>query len=569
MFKLIIRILKISGEDRKSLILSICFSFLESMTIFTPYMLVFYSVHRYISNQLSMKDIYWVAGIMLISIVLRAIFRRTIDGLQSAKGLSIFSRKRIDFVNHLRKLPMGYFSEDNIGNIISILTTDLIFAEEIAMTFFGQLINSYISLALSIVVMLLINVRVALVYGVVLFVAFLAVKYLDIINKKHGKIRQDQFATLSNAVIEFIKGIPTIKAFGLTDKEDKIIDVFDETTKKALAFEKQYLLPRLLTDSSYTIGTGVMIFSALLLYFYGHLSMEMTLGMLIFSSVSLHSIVVIITGIPRFGIFEAGLNRYDEVMDQTPLVDVQNSTEIENHDIEFKNVTFAYEKKDIIKGMSFQIKENTLTALVGPSGSGKSTITNLISRFWDVDKGEVLIGGKNIKEISLEQLLSSISMVFQNVYLFKDTIFNNIAFGMNDATKEQVIQAAKRARCHDFIMQLPKGYDTMIGEGGATLSGGEKQRVSIARAILKDAPIILLDEATSSVDPENEVFIQEAINELIRDKTLIVIAHRLSSIKEADNIFIIEDGQIVEKGNHDQLIKSNGVYREMYSYYVQ
>lgn len=569
MFKLIIRILKISGEDRKSLILSICFSFLESMTIFTPYMLVFYSVHRYISNQLSMKDIYWVAGIMLISIVLRAIFRRTIDGLQSAKGLSIFSRKRIDFVNHLRKLPMGYFSEDNIGNIISILTTDLIFAEEIAMTFFGQLINSYISLALSIVVMLLINVRVALIYGVVLFTAFLAVKYLDIINKKHGKIRQDQFATLSNAVIEFIKGMPTIKAFGLTDKEDKIIDVFDETTKKALAFEKQYLLPRLLTDSSYTIGTGVMIFSALLLYFYGHLSMEMTLGMLIFSSVSLHSIVVIITGIPRFGIFEAGLNRYDEVMNQTPLVDVQNSTELENYDIEFKDVTFAYEKKDIIKGMSFQIKENTLTALVGPSGSGKSTITNLISRFWDVDKGEVLIGGKNIKEISLEQLLSSISMVFQNVYLFKDTIFNNIAFGMNDATKEQVIQAAKRARCHDFIMQLPKGYDTMIGEGGATLSGGEKQRVSIARAILKDAPIILLDEATSSVDPENEVFIQEAINELIRDKTLIVIAHRLSSIKEADNIFIIEDGQIVEKGNHDQLIKSNGVYHEMYSYYVQ
>ncbi len=569
MFKLIVRILKISGEDKKSLMLSIFFSFLESMTIFTPYMLVFYSVHRYINNQLSMNDIYWVAGIMFISIALRAIFRRTIDGLQSSKGLSIFSRKRIDFVNHLRKLPMGYFSEDNIGNIISILTTDLIFAEEIAMTFFGQLINSYISLALSIIVMLVINVRVALVYGLVLFAAFLAVKYLDIINKKHGKIRQDQFATLSNAVIEFIKGIPTIKAFGIMDKEDKIIDVFNETTKKALAFEKQYLLPRLLTDSSYTIGTGVMIFSALLLYFYGHLSMEMTLGMLIFSSVSLHAVVVIITGIPRFGIFEAGLNRYDEVMGQTPLVDVEEKSELNGYDIEFKDVTFAYEKKDVIKNMSFQIKENTLTALVGPSGSGKSTITNLISRFWDVDKGEVLIGGKNIKAISLEQLLSNISMVFQNVYLFKDTIFNNIAFGMNDATKEQVIQAAKRARCHDFIMQLPKGYDTMIGEGGATLSGGEKQRVSIARAILKDAPIILLDEATSSVDPENEVFIQEAINELIRDKTLIVIAHRLSSIKEADSIFVIEDGQIVEKGNHAQLIRSNGVYHEMYSYYVQ
>jgi ATP-binding cassette subfamily B protein len=568
MDKLVFRIIKIAGKDKKSLLLSILVSFFESTTVFVPYMLVFYSVNKYINDTLTLKDIEIISIIMFISIVLRAVFRRIIDGLQSTKGLDIFARQRIKLVNHLRKLPMGYFSEDNMGNIISVLTTDLIFAEEVAMSFFGQLINSYISILLSILVMLYINIQIGLIYIVIMIISYFAIKYLDKINKKYGKVRQDQFGNLSNAVVEYIKGIPTIKAFSMAEDEENIIDIFEEVKEKSLTFERKYFLPRILTESSYTIGTGILIFASVLLYFYGYITKDLAIGMLIFSSVSLSAIVVIINGTTRFGILEAGLNRFDKLMEEKELIDTENDIKLTNFDIEFKDVCFAYENNDVINNMSFKIKENTLNALVGSSGSGKSTITNLIARFWDIDRGQITIGGKNIKDISLDTLLSNISMVFQNVYLFQDTIFNNIAFGLENASKEEVINAAKKARCHDFIMKLEDGYDTVIGQGGATLSGGEKQRISIARAILKDAPIILLDEATSSIDPENEIYIQEAINELVKNKTLIVIAHRLSSIVEADNIFVVENGKLVEQGNHKKLIQYNGVYNKMYSFYA-
>ncbi|MCT4542114.1 MAG: ABC transporter ATP-binding protein/permease [Vallitalea sp.] len=568
MDKLVFRIIKIAGKDKKSLLLSILVSFFESTTVFVPYMLVFFSVNKYINDTLTLKDIEIISIIMFISIVLRAVFRRIIDGLQSTKGLDIFARQRIKLVNHLRKLPMGYFSEDNMGNIISVLTTDLIFAEEVAMSFFGQLINSYISILLSILVMLYINIQIGLIYIVIMIISYFAIKYLDKINKKYGKVRQDQFGNLSNEVVEYIKGIPTIKAFSMAEDEENIIDIFEEVKEKSLTFERKYFLPRILTESSYTIGTGILIFASVLLYFYGYITKDLAIGMLIFSSVSLSAIVVIINGTTRFGILEAGLNRFDKLMEEKELIDTENDIKLTNFDIEFKDVCFAYENNDVINNMSFKIKENTLNALVGSSGSGKSTITNLIARFWDIDRGQITIGGKNIKDISLDTLLSNISMVFQNVYLFQDTIFNNIAFGLENASKEEVINAAKKARCHDFIMKLEDGYDTVIGQGGATLSGGEKQRISIARAILKDAPIILLDEATSSIDPENEIYIQEAINELVKNKTLIVIAHRLSSIVEADNIFVVENGKLVEQGNHKKLIQYNGVYNKMYSFYA-
>ncbi len=570
MFKIIIRILKIAEDDRKSLILSIVFSFLENITIFVPYMLVFYSVHIYLNGKLSVDKIVWISIIMLIGIVLRGVFRRIIDGLQSAKGLDIFARQRKKLVNHLKQLPMGYFSEDNMGNIISILTTDLIFIEDNAMTFLGQLINSYIGIFLSAIAMLYINVNLCIVYVAIILVGYFAVKYLDKINTKHGKIRQDQFGNLSNSVVQFIKGMPTIKAFSIEDTKNVDLDgVFIDTKEKALTFEKKYLLPRILTDSSYTVSTGILILATLILYYFGSISKDLALGMLIFSSVSLGSLVTIINGVARFGILKAGLDRFDEVMEADELTNVDNKHEIKNFNIEFDHVSFSYDENEVIKDMSFKIDENTFTALVGKSGSGKSTITNLIARFWDIEKGKIKIDGINIKDMSLDSLLSNISMVFQNVYLFQDTIFNNIAFGLEGATREDVIKAAKKARCHDFITELPNGYDEMIGEGGATLSGGEKQRISIARAILKDAPIVLLDEATSSVDPENELYIQEAISELVKNKTLIVIAHRLSSIKYADNILVVEDGKIIEKGNHEELIQLKGVYNNMYAYYVQ
>ncbi len=231
-------------------------------------------------------------------------------------------------------------------------------------------------------------------------------------------------------------------------------------------------------------------------------------------------------------------------------------------DIELKNISFAYEDKTIIDDVSLKIPANTTTAIVGPSGGGKTTLTNLMARFWDVKSGEVLLGGKNVKEYSFDSLMKNFSFVFQRVYLFEDTIANNIRFGEPDAPMDKVIEAAKKARCHDFIMSLPDGYETVIGEGGASLSGGEKQRISIARAIMKDAPVIILDEATANVDPENEAELTKAIGELTKNKTIVMIAHRLKTVRHADQIVVVSDGKIVQKGTHEELAAKDGIYRD-------
>jgi ABC transporter, ATP-binding protein len=268
--------------------------------------------------------------------------------------------------------------------------------------------------------------------------------------------------------------------------------------------------------------------------------------------------------ITAFRVADASLDRYDRIR-QTELMDNSGKTvKLNNFDIDFKKVTFGYNESAVIKDMSFHIPQYSMTALVGKSGCGKSTIVNLIARFWDTDSGMVSIGGTDIKAMTTESLLENISVVFQNVYLFNDTIFNNVAFGKKGATKEEVIEACKKARCHEFISALENSYDTVIGEGGSTLSGGEKQRISIARAILKDAPIVLLDEATASIDPDNEAYIQQAINEMVKGKTLVVIAHKLSAIMEADQILMIEDGQITARGTHSQLLHSSSAYYELW-----
>ena len=264
----------------------------------------------------------------------------------------------------------------------------------------------------------------------------------------------------------------------------------------------------------------------------------------------------------RLTVMEACLNRMKEVLEEPELED-GGSLKFEadsDNEIEFKDVYFAYNKTEVLHGITFDIKKNTMTALVGPSGSGKSTIAALIARFWDIQSGQILVKGRNIKEVSLADLMDNISMVFQRVYLFRDTIYANIAMGRPDAGKEEVIEAAKRARCYDFIMELENGFDTVIEEGGASLSGGERQRISIARCILKNTPIIILDEATASVDADNESLIQEAISELCRGRTLIVIAHRLKTIKDADNILVIADGRIAEQGSHKELMEQEGIY---------
>ena len=315
-----------------------------------------------------------------------------------------------------------------------------------------------------------------------------------------------------------------------------------------------------------------MLAVAGLLYANGEMTPDYMMGMVLFLFDIFISIESYYGQITRLTVTAASLDRIEEVFEAEELHDSgdialsKNANKTQNDlVVEYSDVSFGYTEKNVLNHISFDMKKDEMTALVGPSGSGKSTIASLLARFWDIKDGTIKVDGKDIKNVSLGSLMDKISMVFQRVYLFQDTIYNNIAIGRPNATREEVIEAAKKARCYDLIMSLPEGFDTVIGEGGASLSGGEKQRISIARCILKDSPIVILDEATASVDADNECAIQEAISELCKNKTLLVIAHRLKTIKDADQILVISDGRIIERGNHNQLMEKDGVYAHMVS----
>ena len=358
--------------------------------------------------------------------------------------------------------------------------------------------------------------------------------------------------------------MPVVKAFNLAGKSHKATsEDFLKLTEAQIKFEKRFSMPVIVAQCMTGLCISTVIFICGYVGLNGGMELPFVIAMSVFAF-ELAAPMLALINITAFRVADASLDRYDRIR-QTELMDNSGKTvKLNNFDIDFKNVTFGYNESAVIKDMSFHIPQHSMTALVGKSGCGKSTIVNLIARFWDTDSGTVSIGGTHIKAMTTESLLENISVVFQNVYLFNDTIFNNVAFGKKGATKEEVIEACKKARCHEFISALENSYDTVIGEGGSTLSGGEKQRISIARAILKDAPIVLLDEATASIDPDNEAYIQQAINEMVKGKTLVVIAHKLSSIMEADQILMIEDGQITARGTHSQLLHSSSAYHELW-----
>jgi hypothetical protein len=378
-----------------------------------------------------------------------------------------------------------------------------------------------------------------------------------------SKLRQDQSEKLTDAVLEFVSGISIIKSYNiLGESSEKLRENFKESCKKSIDFEENFSSYSRNLVLLYAGATAAVFLIASRVYILGYISIVSYIGILLFTFDLFAPIRMFFQQVLRLTVMEACLNRMKEVLEEPELED-GGSLKFEadsDNEIEFKDVYFAYNKTEVLHGITFDIKKNTMTALVGPSGSGKSTIAALIARFWDIQSGQILVKGRNIKEVSLADLMDNISMVFQRVYLFRDTIYANIAMGRPDAGKEEVIEAAKRARCYDFIMELENGFDTVIEEGGASLSGGERQRISIARCILKNTPIIILDEATASVDADNESLIQEAISELCRGRTLIVIAHRLKTIKDADNILVIADGRIAEQGSHKELMEQEGIY---------
>lgn len=561
MLNIVKKLINMSGIYKGRLEWAIVISFFEGIFTISPEMLVMFTVYRIVTDTVTENDVWLVAGLLVLSVVFRAIARRIVDGLQSGTGYRIFADERMGIGEHLKRLPMGYFSEGTIGDVTAVVTSDIIFVEQFGMFTMSKVVNGYISMILGSIMMFVFDWRIGIIAITIFFLGARSLGKMDEVAIHHSKLRQNGMARLIGAVIEYIRGISVIKAFNMNgEKSEKLNSEFKSFRDTSINFEHNFAKTFINFNNWFALGVGMVIMVASWLGIGHQMDMTFVLMIIIYIFRFFLPFQVLGTVAALVRIMEAALKRYENIM-KAPIIDEDGEDiKLHNFDIEFKNVSFAYEDKNVLKNTSFKVPERSMTALVGKSGCGKTTVTNLVARFWDVQEGEVLVGGVNVKQMTCDSLLKNISMVFQKVYLFNDTILNNVKFGKPDATEEEVIEACKKARCYNFIMTLENGFDTMVEEGGSSLSGGEKQRISIARAILKDAPIILLDEATANIDPDNEKYIQEAINELVKEKTLIVIAHKLSTIRNAEQIIVMDDGEIIQVGVHNDLIQQEGMY---------
>ena len=553
-------IYKKSGPNKGKLFAVIISQLLENFLSFIPIMVVLLFFQKLLSNSLTTSFSLFALITMVLGVTTRSLARWTMDKNSYTVMTEIFYDEKIQLSDHIKKLNMGFFTDDNSGKVLTTLINGMAFIEEKFLVTLVDMLAAIASLIfLGIFLFILEPILFVIYLATVLIVVLILIPYQKIFTM-HSVYDNKANEDLTGAVIEYVKNISVIKSFNLIGKIERFNKALLSRKNVDLNGEKVNIPSLLGAMSIMAISTGVMIYYTLFNYQSLPLYTVITLViMVMYVYVGLTTIILAVGSVIRA---KDILNNIDNLYHNKAIVSLSNKKP-KNYDIEFKNVEFAYEDKNIIDDISFTLKENTMNALVGLSGSGKSTLVNLIPRFYDIQKGSILIGGVDIRELSLETLFDSISMVFQNVYLFNDTIYNNIAFGKNNATKEEVIEGAKKAKCYDFIMALPDGFETEIGEAGLNLSGGERQRISIARAILKDSPIILLDEATASVDADNERDIQLAINELVKNKTILVIAHKLACVKNADQILVIDKGKLVTKGRHNELIQQKGLYQSL------
>ena len=565
MLQVLKRMTRLAGKYRKNMYTAYIVSLFEAIAEKIPIFMILYALMQATTGTLTMNDFWSVLTMVVCSLVIAVMLRFVRENNQSGSGYKIFARERLNLGEKIKMFPMSYFTEGNIGNLSAVISSDIKFIEEMGMNQLTTITTSMITLAITLLMLTLFSPMIALIMLVTcVLVAFVFTK-IQKLSKMHSKHVQECQQEATSAVIEYMKGMQVIKAFHLVDdKQERTKRLYKELSNAQFDYEKKFVVPAVLADSLIAISIGAIISFVAFSLSQGTMALAMMLMLTIFAFEIYRPLSSLVNISAEIRLMESSLDRYEKILKEKKMSDTGREVKLKNHEIAFKNVSFAYEKNSVLKDISFVAKENSITALVGKSGCGKTTICNLIARFWDCDAGQILLGGVDICEMSFEQLISNISVVFQRVYLFNDTIYNNIAFGNATATYEQVIEAAKRARCYDFIMELPEVFDTVVGEGGATLSGGEKQRISIARAILKDAPIVLLDEATASIDPDNERYIQQAINELVSEKTLIVIAHKLTTIKNAGQILVINNGEIIERGVHDELIAREGLYQKMW-----
>lgn len=549
---------KMQGTMKKAILFSVLHSLFDMMS-FGALAMVFSGLTYGFTTSM----IWMIFGITLASMLLKIYCSYISDFGKVQIGYFMCAEKRIHIGDRMKYMPMGYFNDHNLGNLTSVVTTTMGDIENNASMVLTNILGGYIHAAIITIVMLCIDWRIGLTIlcGILLFTWC-----IGRLQKKSETVspqRQQAQETLVSNVLEYVQGMLIVKSFNLgQNSNSKMRQAILDSKDKNLKLERTFV-PYNMLQQIILYGTSILVIvEGLYFYLNGTMALSICLLMTVASFMLFSQLQSAGNTSSLLRLLDVSIDKVNEI-DNTPVMDEHGKPiNPPNYNIVFDDVSFSYGEHKILDHVSLSIPEKTVTAIVGPSGAGKSTLCNLIARFWDVDDGKITIGGIDVRDYTLDSLLTNISEVFQKVYLFADTIENNIKFGNPAASHNEVVKAAQKACCHDFIMSLPDGYDTVIGEGGATLSGGEKQRISIARAILKDAPIIILDEATSSVDPENENLLMGAISELTKNKTVIMIAHRLKTVRNADQIFVLSGGHIVQTGKHEDLIRQPGIYAD-------
>ena len=558
------KIWSFSKEEQANIKKSILAGFFHAVFNALEFGAIYYMLVNIFSKTLDFKSIFVCLGILVISLVGKIMTQKISQMAQTHAGYFMAAHKRIEIGEKIKRVPMGFFSSFSLGRLTTIATSSLSQAEMWVPMLLVLVLGGVLNTLVFVLGTLIFNVKVGLVAAAGVIVFFIVTSMMEKKSSANADKMTETQTRLTKEVLATLQGMQVIKSYNLGGENNRALrKSIKDTSRILLDLEKSVAPYTVIQRIVMGITTVAMVYVSLNLNLSGELSLAETILMIMASFIIFEGLI---GAGSNMAILRACENAIDSVgfIDSMPDMKEGSITEpIKNHNIVFKDVSFSYDDRPILKNVSAEIKENTMTAIAGPSGSGKTTFCNLIARFWDVNSGEILIGGKNIREYKIENLMNSISMVFQDVYLFEDTIENNIKFGKQNASHEEVVQAAKKARCHEFIEALPEGYNTLIGEGGASLSGGEKQRISIARAMLKDAGIIIFDEATANIDPENEDKLKEAIESLTKNKTVIMIAHRLKTIRNADQILVLKDGEIVERGSHEELIKNNGLYSDL------
>ena len=553
---------RFAGEEQRNIRRSVIACFFNAVFHMFEIAAIYYTILALLDGKTGPATAWQALGLLAVSILGSAVTKYFSQLQQTHAGYFMAANKRVAIGQRMKSVPMGYFNDNSLGELTGVCTTVLDNVETVAPMVLVTMLGGMLNALVFTVMILIFDWRIGLIVVAATAVYLFITSAMEQKSAALAPHRQKSEAKLVEAVLEYVQGMSVVKSFNLTGRGDRTLqEALEYNCRSNLNIEKMFTPYIMAQGIALQLGSVAMMLAAVWFYLSGTMILANALMVVIMSFLVFAQISSAGSGMSLLRIVSSCMAHADETDAMPQLAETGRAGTPREHSITFDHVSFSYDQRPILRDVSFAIPDRTTTAIVGPSGSGKTTLCNLIARFWDVESGTVLVGGQNVKDYTLEDLMDQISMVFQRIYLFQDTVYNNIAMGRTDATREEVYEAARKARCYDFIMELPDGFDTVIGEGGASLSGGERQRISIARCILKDAPIVILDEATASVDADNESYIQEAITQLCRGKTLLVIAHRLNTIRHADEILVIDQGRIVQAGDHDKLMAEEGIYR--------